>query len=55
MGLEWAPGRYIYYGQFEDNKRHGFGVMRKNDQTVSIGYWREGRHVEFGIERNFDW
>ena len=45
MGLEWSPGRYVYYGQFEDNKRNGFGVMRKNDQSVVVGYWKDGKNI----------
>lgn len=49
LGLEWVPGRYVYYGQFKANKRDGFGVMRKNDETVVIGFWRRGKYQQFGI------
>ena len=29
LGLEWMPGKYIYYGQFHENKRNGIGVMKR--------------------------
>lgn len=45
LGLEWSPGRYIYYGEFKENKRNGFGLMRKNDHSVILGYWRNGKHA----------
>ena len=31
VGLEWKPGRSIYYGQFFENKRHGFRVMKQSE------------------------
>lgn len=43
----------MYYGQFRDNKRDGFGVMRKNDGTVVLGFWRKGRYQQYGIGKNF--
>lgn len=53
MGMEWAPGRYVYYGQFRENKRNGFGVMRKNDQSLVVGFWKNGKSLHFGIEKNY--
>ena len=52
MGLEWTPGKSIYYGQFKENKRHGFGVMRKSNGGVEVGFWKKGKAVSFGIEKN---
>ena len=27
MGLEWVPQKYIFYGEFANNKKNGIGVM----------------------------
>ncbi len=47
LGLEWMPNRYVYYGQFVDNKRNGLGVMKDN-QEVYIGEWRMGEKTGNG-------
>ena len=28
LGLEWAPKKYVYYGEFNKNKREGVGIMK---------------------------
>ncbi len=28
LGLEWFPKRFVYYGQYRDNKREGYGILK---------------------------
>lgn len=32
LALEWVPGVYVYFGQYEQNYRHGYGVMKYNNK-----------------------
>ena len=39
MGMEWIPSSnrfdivgYIYYGEFKDNKKEGYGIMKKSNK-----------------------
>lgn len=27
--------------------------MKKNDQTLILGFWKNGKHQHFGIEKNY--
>ncbi len=31
VGLEWLPHLYVYYGQFNRNKREGVGILKNSD------------------------
>ena len=28
--MQWTPGLYVYYGQYRNNLRHGYGIMKRN-------------------------
>lgn len=38
------PGKYVYYGQFSNNKRNGYGLMRDNDGNARLGIWKNGKY-----------
>ena len=46
VGLEWAPGRFVYYGEFGSNKREEYGVLKEWQAAVVLGEWRGGRPCE---------
>ena len=48
MGLEWVPNRYVYYGEFSNNKREGLGIMKTNDESF-IGIWSKGKRTSEGL------
>ena len=39
LGLEWYPGKYIYYGQFKNNKREGVGIFKGVKGGTAAGRW----------------
>ena len=42
----WDNG-WIYKGNFEDDKRNGFGQLYKNDNTLKYrGFWENGEQVD---------
>lgn len=48
LGLEWAPGRFVYYGEFSRNKREGYGVLKEWSGAVVLGRWVGGRPAREG-------
>jgi hypothetical protein len=38
--MQWTPGLYVYYGQYRNNLRHGYGIMKRNDGVVYAGIWQ---------------
>jgi hypothetical protein len=46
LGLEWTPGRFVYYGEFSGNKREGYGVLKEWEGATVLGEWRGGRPLE---------
>jgi hypothetical protein len=40
LGLEWHPDKYIYYGEFKNNKRHGVGIYKGVGGEVAAGLWK---------------
>lgn len=58
LGLEWEPRKYVYYGEYVKNKRHGLGLYKDKDGLNCIGYWQKGRRCEeqlgpFGSEEGW--
>jgi len=45
LGLEWEPKRYVYYGEYVRNKKHGLGVYKDRNSLNYIGYWNKGQRV----------
>lgn len=45
LGLEWEPNQYIYYGEFNNNKKHGLGAIKKGPESIAVGYWNEGKYI----------
>jgi len=45
LGLEWSPNRFVYYGQFSNNKREGIGIMKKGKDQLLAGLWKENKFV----------
>ena len=43
IGLEWLPSHYVYYGQFKENKKYGFGGKRKCDGNVTAKFWKNSQ------------
>ncbi len=41
------PNEYVYYGEFVESKKSGFGIRKTKDDTF-IGYWNKGKRTENG-------
>lgn len=44
-GYELIPGKYLYSGEFKENKRHGYGVIKflnKERDIIYEGEWAKG-------------
>lgn len=39
LGLEWYPGKYIYYGENRYNKREGVGIYKNTKGELAAGRW----------------
>ena len=55
VGLEWVPKststfytEYIYYGQFRDNKKCGYGIMKNASKEVYVGGWKNNQKQGWG-------
>lgn len=33
LGLEWVPNKYVYYGEYVNNKREGLGIYKESNTT----------------------
>jgi hypothetical protein len=40
LGLEWCPGKFIYYGEYKNNKRNGVGIYKGADGEIMAGLWK---------------
>ena len=40
LGLEWYPNKYIYYGEFRNNKRNGVGIYKSVGGEMAAGLWK---------------
>jgi hypothetical protein len=45
LGFEWSPGKFVYYGQFGNNKREGYGVLKDN-KGVLLGQWKDNTFLD---------
>lgn len=43
LGLEWEPKKYVYYGEFVKNKKHGLGIYKDRNEISYVGYWKNGK------------
>ena len=41
-GVEIAPEKHIYKGQFMNGKKHGTGIMKSSNGNIYDGQWIEG-------------
>ena len=53
LGLEWVPNKYVYYGEYSNNKKNGFGVMKTMEETF-MGFFVNNAKTDKGylIEAN---
>lgn len=49
MGLELMPGRCAYYGEFRNNKREGYGVLKEWQGCTMLGEWRGGKFKDIPL------
>lgn len=50
LGFQWCFSKqdeYMYYGEFRDNKKEGYGVMKESDQ-VFVGCWKDNKKCGWG-------
>jgi len=41
----WKKINYKFYGQYRNNKRHGYGEEYEDDQIVAYGFYKDGKMV----------
>ena len=44
-GYEFIPGKHVFSGEFKENRRHGFGVIKFLNKEIDIiyeGFWIRG-------------
>ena len=39
---------YIYYGEFQNNRKEGYGIMKKTNRETYIGCWRDNQRNRSG-------
>ena len=39
---------YVFYGEFKDGKKDGYGVMKKFNKEVYVGEWRNNQRQGWG-------
>lgn len=52
--MEWVPGSYAYYGQYHQNYRHGYGIIKYNNEKVYVGIWAYDKYHGYGKLINND-
>ena len=46
--MEWVPGVYVYYGQYKNNFKHGYGVIKYNNMRTYVGTWAYDHYHGYG-------
>ena len=39
---------YLYYGEFRNNQREGYGILNKIDKECYIGCWKNNQKHSYG-------
>ncbi len=51
VGLAWGclgDRGDMYYGEFRDDKKEGYGVLKTNNGQTYVGCWRDGKKCGWG-------
>jgi hypothetical protein len=56
-GYEYSPKKYVYSGNFQHNKKHGYGIVQfltKEKDIIYEGEWKNGLKHGLGKQIEVD-